>query len=169
MFSKYLGAFVTATLIFLPSLTFSVQAQSQEHGSNLQLNNAKIRQFLPSAKSTAAYFSLANHSDKQRVLKSALISKMGRVEMHEHVHQNGMMRMQQVNEIAIAAHSSIEFKPGGYHLMAFEPAEELKKDEQLSLTLLFANGEQVTASLQVVSLQDEMQQKGHDHSQHNHH
>ncbi|NOU51751.1 copper chaperone PCu(A)C [Pseudoalteromonas sp. JBTF-M23] len=169
MFSKYLGALVSATLILIPSLAFSEQPQAQEQHSNLHLSHAKIRQFLPAAASTAAYFSLANHSDKQRVLKSALISKIGRVEMHEHVHQNGMMRMQQVNEIAIAAHSSIDFKPGGYHLMAFEPAEALKKGEQLSLTLHFANGEQVTAPLHIVSLQDDMKQKGHDHSQHNHH
>ncbi|BBN80465.1 hypothetical protein PA25_04500 [Pseudoalteromonas sp. A25] len=169
MFSKYLGIFVVTTLILFPSFVFSEHAQVQNKQLSLDVSNANIRQFLPAAKSTAAYFFLANHSNSERVLKSASISKIGRVEMHEHVHHNGMMRMQQVSEVIISAHDNVAFKPGGYHLMAFEPTQVLKKGEQLTLTLYFANGEQLQSPIKVISLQDEIKQNGHDHSQHNHH
>ncbi|CAH9052995.1 hypothetical protein PSECIP111951_00731 [Pseudoalteromonas holothuriae] len=170
MFLKYLGAFAVVLVVSIPYLARAEQEGAHQHNeSDLQLSDAYIRQFIPAAKSTAAYFSVANHSDKTRVLKKATISKIGRVEIHEHIHTEGMMRMQQVNELTLFAHKTINFQPGGYHLMAFDPAEHLKKGDKLTLTLYFANGEQLQSPIKVVSLRDEMSQQGHDHSQHKHH
>ena len=171
MFVKYVAVVAAAWVActsYVASANHSHEQHAQHH-TGVMIHDAKVRQFLPVAKSTAAYFSLMNHSEQKRVLTKASISKMGRVEIHEHVHHNGMMRMQQVKEVTVAAHDTLEFQPGGYHLMAFEPTESLQLGEQLTLTLYFANSAPITSKIKVVSLKDELNSKKHNHSQHKHH
>ncbi|MCF6434995.1 copper chaperone PCu(A)C [Pseudoalteromonas sp. MMG022] len=165
MFAKYLAVFTSMLLSLAPSQVIAEQGNS----SKLVVQHAKIRQFLPAATSTAAYFSLMNHSPQTRILQKATISGLGRVEIHEHVHSDTMMRMQKVQELTISPHQTISFQPGGYHLMAFEPAGELRKGGKLTLTLYFANGEQLESPIKVVSLQEEMGKQENSHSEHKHH
>ncbi|CAM4052693.1 copper chaperone PCu(A)C [Pseudoalteromonas byunsanensis] len=165
MFVKYLVVFTCTVLSFAP-----VQAMAEQSSSSkLMVQQAKIRQFLPAATATAAYFSLMNHSEQTRILQKATISNLGRVEIHEHIHSDGMMRMQKLNELAVSPHQTINFQPGGYHLMAFEPNGTLVKGERLTLTLYFANGEQLESPITVISLHDEMDKQGENHSEHKHH
>ncbi|WP_158678137.1 copper chaperone PCu(A)C [Pseudoalteromonas sp. T1lg23B] len=165
MFVKYLVVF-TGMLLGLTSVQTTAE---QLNSSNLMVQHAKIREFLPAAASTAAYFSLMNHSEQTRILTKATISNIGRVEIHEHIHNDGMMRMQKRNELTISPHQTISFQPGGYHLMAFEPHKALTRGERLTLTLYFANGEQLESPITVVSLQEEMTKQGDSHSEHKHH
>ena len=116
------------TLSLASALLFSGMPQAHEGHSHehhdiqkeLMVTDAKIRDFLPAAKSTAAYFTIHNPTDKIVSLKKASITGIGRVEIHEHVHKNGMMHMQQVDFVEVPANQQIVFQPGGFHLMAFE-------------------------------------------------
>ncbi|MCG7537656.1 copper chaperone PCu(A)C [Pseudoalteromonas sp. OOF1S-7] len=131
----------------------------------LQLTRATLRDFLPAASSTAGYFTLANTSQQAVTLLKAEIEGLGRVEVHEHTHVDGMMRMQKIDKLEIAPHSQVEFKPGGYHLMAFEPTKPLKVGENRKLTLYFADGNRIYGLIEVVSLKAQMHnaKNGHQH------
>ena len=59
------------------------------------------------------------------------ISKV--VELHTVNMENGVMKMRQVKSILIKANSSIELKPGSFHIMFIGLKSPLKKDEKKEL------------------------------------
>ncbi|ESP91800.1 MULTISPECIES: copper chaperone PCu(A)C [Pseudoalteromonas] len=134
-----------------------------QDSANLQVSQAKIRAFLPAAKSTAGYMTVFNNSDKPITIVSAKIEGLGRVEIHEHIHSNGMMKMQPVKALLVPAKQRIEFKPGGHHLMGFDPKVKLKVGETRKLTLYFSDGEKVENEIKVVSLKDAFSSESHHH------
>lgn len=96
----------------------------------------------------AVYLTLTNNGAKAEKLLSAAAPLSKRVELHEHRHEDGVMRMRQVKEpLIIPAGKSLSFKPGGLHIMLFEMTEKKKTGESFPLTLMFEGGE--TLSLDV--------------------
>jgi copper(I)-binding protein len=171
MFAKFM-ALATGFMIS----SYALAHQHNEHSghehrtqvqsnTNIVISDATVRVFLPASHSTAAYFTLSNHTKNGLELIKATITGLGRVEIHEHIHHNGMMKMQQINKVGVPAHGQVKFQPGGYHLMAFEPEDTLKPGEQRKLTLHFANGKQVFTMIDVVSLKDTFKKvdKAHHH------
>ena len=114
------------------------------------------------------YFSIENHSNVPATLTRATIDGLGRVEIHEHVHADGMMKMQKVESLLIKAHQQLDFKPGSYHLMVFEPQEPLKVGKERKLTLYFEDGNRVFTNAKVVSLASQAKpvKASKDHSHH---
>jgi copper(I)-binding protein len=53
------------------------------------------------------------------VLKTVAIEGANSVEIHEHTHKDGVMRMRQLYELTIKAGESVVLEPGGFHLMVF--------------------------------------------------
>ncbi|AOT09848.1 copper chaperone PCu(A)C [Pseudoalteromonas luteoviolacea] len=129
----------------------------------LQVSNAKIRAFLPAAKSTAGYMTIFNSTDAPISIVSAKVEGLGRVEIHEHIHSNGMMKMRPVKALVVPAKQRVEFKPGGHHLMGFDPKVKLKVGETRKLTLYFSDGEKVENTIKVVSLKDAFSNESHHH------
>ncbi|WP_372762504.1 copper chaperone PCu(A)C [Pseudoalteromonas sp.] len=164
--------FSLASAFIMSVFSSSLLAHSgHEHDSNvaaLEVHNAQVREFLPTAKSSVAYLTLVNHSDTDTVLTKASIDGLARVEIHQHTHVDGMMKMQQVASLPIAAHQHVDFKPGGYHLMVFEPIEPLKVGQHRKLTLYFSDGNRVFTNAEVVSLASQAEQSNASKS-HNHH
>jgi periplasmic copper chaperone A len=103
---------------------------------NLQVKDGWIR---PAGKgmNTAFYFKAINNSDKADTLLfvNSGVAKM--VQMHETFNKNGMMGMRQVKAIPIPAKSTLEFKPGGYHVMVMNLKKDLKKGDSAEFTLHF--------------------------------
>ncbi|WP_457934949.1 copper chaperone PCu(A)C [Pseudoalteromonas sp. SCSIO 43210] len=164
--------FSMASALMLGLFTSSLAAHSgHEHGSDvavLEVTNAQVRAFLPASTATVGYLTLINHSGTNATLTKATIDGLGRVEIHEHSHVDGMMKMQQVESVVIKAHESVSFQPGGYHLMAFEPLEPLKVGQERKLTLYFSDGNRLFTNAQVVSLETQAKQSKPS-TQHAHH
>ncbi|MGO2373848.1 copper chaperone PCu(A)C [Pseudoalteromonas sp. KG3] len=137
--------------------------------NEIVVNNAQIRDFLPGSKSSAGYLTLVNHGDTAIELTKVTVESLGRVEIHEHQHVNGMMKMQKVDTLQIKAHQQLDFKPGGYHLMVFEPKEPLKIGQELKLTLYFSNGDRVFTQASVVSLESQIAETPQSQQHHTHH
>lgn len=96
----------------------------------------------------AVYLTLTNNGATAVKLLSAAAPTSKRVELHEHRHEDGVMRMRQVKEpLIIPAGKSLSFKPGGLHIMLFDMGEKKKTGESFPLTLMFEGGE--TLSLDV--------------------
>ncbi|WP_188085536.1 copper chaperone PCu(A)C [Pseudoalteromonas fuliginea] len=164
--------FSMASALMLGLFTSSLAAHSgHEHGSDvavLEVTNAQVREFLPASTATVGYLTLINHSGTNATLTKATIDGLGRVEIHEHSHVDGMMKMQQIESVVIKAHESVSFQPGGYHLMAFEPLEPLKVGQERKLTLYFSDGNRLFTNAQVVSLETQAKQSKPS-TQHAHH
>ena len=131
-------------LFALHTVAASTPALSVDHG--------QVRQPMPGRTVTAGYFSLHNGTAEAVQLVGASSPLFARVELHQHSHKDGMMRMEQVGRIDIAAQSSVTLEPGGLHLMLFEPAADLSIGQSVPVLLHFANGQQLEALLPVVAM-----------------
>ncbi|MFC3033592.1 copper chaperone PCu(A)C [Pseudoalteromonas fenneropenaei] len=138
----------------------------QHHHEQAQVamvHDAYIREWLPAAPSTAAYFSIHNQGETPLKLVKASVEGVGRVEIHEHQHVNGMMKMQQVEDVTIAAGKTVTFQPGGYHLMLFSPSQPITKGQALKLTLYFADGNRIYTVAPVTSVMESASNAEHHH------
>mgnify|MGYP000621831647 CR=1 FL=1 len=133
--------------------------------AEIMVSDAKVRQFLPASSSSVGYLSIMNHGDTERVLTRVEVDTIGRVEIHTHDMQDGMMKMRKVEQLPLAANETQVFQPGGLHLMLFAPEQPLKVGEELKMTLFFADGDRVFTQASVFSLLDEQpaSEGGHKH------
>ena len=83
--------------------------------------------------------------------------KLKRIELHQHTHKDGMMQMRQVDKIVIPAKSSVELKPGGYHVMLIGLAKKIKKDDLVELNLLFGDDSNLTIKVKVMSIMQRLE------------
>jgi copper(I)-binding protein len=95
----------------------------------------------------AAYFTLANNSNKPVTLAAVHIDGAGRAEMHET--SGSSMGTLQRSELAPGA--SLSFAPGGKHVMVFELDPKLSSGATVEMTLTFADGDKLSAPLKVES------------------
>lgn len=115
----------------------------------LHVDHPWSRALPPVAKTGAAYLAITNHGVQADQLLGADTPAAAKVEMHEHLHADGVMKMQQVKELSIAAGEKLTFKPGGYHLMLFNLKQPLVAGETFPLTLHFAEAGDVEVVVNV--------------------
>jgi copper(I)-binding protein len=89
---------------------------------------------------TAAFMTLKNTGTADRKLLRVDSSAAKTVELHNHINDNGVMKMRQVREIEIKAKGQAELKPGSYHVMMFDLKQTLRESEKVPLTLSFDDG-----------------------------
>ncbi|MFL0796073.1 MAG: copper chaperone PCu(A)C [Cellvibrionaceae bacterium] len=117
--------------------------------SGVKINSIQINEPLPGQQVSAGYLWLCNFSDKEWVLVGVSSSQVDRVEIHDHLHENGVMKMRQLDQLVIGAGEHKQFKSHGLHLMVFGLQLGLEKME---LVFEFKNGERVVAQAEVRSL-----------------
>ncbi len=120
--------------------------------SALTVADGQVRVPMPGRTVTAGYFTVHNDSADEVSLLSAHSGAFERAELHQHTHHDGVMRMVQVEHVAIAAKSSVTMQPGGLHLMLFNPVQPLLAGESVAVTLQFSNGEQLEISMPLTEM-----------------
>lgn len=136
------------TLIALFVTMFSCLVAAQD----ILIDNASIRQPMPGRTVTAGYFTLHNSTTEEQRLVAVSSPMFAKIELHQHLHLNGMMKMEQVDFITIPAQQSVVLQPGGLHLMLFEPVAVLQPGQMLEVELTFANGSLLKAEVPVVAM-----------------
>lgn len=99
-----------------------------------------IREAPPGRDVTAAYLRIRNPDAEELTLVAAACPAAGRVELHEHRHEDGMMRMRQVARVVVPAGGTEAFEPGGLHLMLFD-WDGRPAGSRVPLTLVTGTGE----------------------------
>lgn len=150
--------FRTVSFFLITSLFVSLASWAQPL---IEVNEAHIRATLPGTQISSAYMSLHNLSDSALTLKSVTSDVSERIEIHNHVMTNGMMQMRQKENIIVAAHSQVNLKPGGLHLMIFNLSAPLKAEQVVKLTLHFDNDRHVTIQAPVEAIKPAMSHHKH--------
>ena len=70
--------------------------------------------------------------------------QLGSVELHESVIEDGVARMVALDELALQPGATVQFAPGGKHLMLMRPGDDL-----VSVTLEFHAGDTVVLRVSV--------------------
>lgn len=107
-----------------------------------------VRLLPPGSPNTAAFMVLKNDADKPVTLTAAASPDADRAELHTHLHENGVMKMRQVESIEIPARGEAVLKPGSLHIMLFEVGA-LSEDKPFPLTLTLDDGQTLSLSLPV--------------------
>jgi len=128
-------------LILISLLNFS-------YSGKLEVKEGWVR---PAAKgmNTAFYFNIENNSNKADTILSVNSSAAKLVQMHETFKKDGMMGMRHIEAIPVSANSTLEFKPGGYHVMVMNLKEDLKNGASVEFTLHFKYAGDVTVKAPV--------------------
>jgi len=154
------------TLLFAALLSPSFFANAHDYSvGNLHIEHPWSRAMPPVAPTAAAYFVVHNKgSDADRLL-SASTPVAGKAELHEHIHAAGLMKMQQVQNVAIPAGGEVKFEPMGYHVMLFNLKQQAKDGERFPLTLTFEKAGAVEVEIAVQADAPESA----DHAEKHHH
>ncbi|MEP1448741.1 MAG: copper chaperone PCu(A)C [Paraglaciecola sp.] len=125
------------------------------------ISDATVRLLPPGVPNTAAYFSIENRSERNQVLVAASADFATKAEIHNHVMVNNMMSMQQQSEVVIKSGESVQFSPGGLHIMLFGLKQPLHEGQALTFTLLTKTGDPITIKANVSSVIQPSEHKHH--------
>lgn len=138
------------SLLLLALLSSSLFAAAHDYQvGELQIEHPWSREMPPVAPTTAAYFILHNRGASADRLLSVASPVAGKAELHQHLHEDGVMKMQQVQDVLIPAAGEARFEPMGYHVMLFNLKQQLKVGERFPLRLTFEKAGTVEVDVQV--------------------
>ncbi len=115
----------------------------------LTVRNAWIKQLPPVVPVRAGYVTLVNNGKQPLRLVAVSGEDFARVELHETELVDGTMRMLQRDAFDIPAGGALELKPGGKHLMLFDPARPLSAGDSTELLLEFDDGSSVRQAFEI--------------------
>lgn len=141
-------------ILVLTALLTVACSQGDGAGSELKMLDGWVRAPIPGRANTAAYIKLSNPSDSDWTLVSVSSDQAARVELHQHSEDGGMMRMRKVDSVTIAAGTTMELMPGGYHLMLFDIGEHIAHVKAVAFNFSAADGRQARFLLPVRSILD---------------
>ncbi|HEF4761810.1 TPA: copper chaperone PCu(A)C [Pseudomonas putida] len=120
----------------------------------------------PNAPNVAAYFVIHNESKTADRLLGVDSPISGEAQLHEHVMQNDVMKMQHVSSVEIPAGGEVTFAPMAYHVMLLNLKDRslLSDGKRFPLTLHFEKAGDVTVEVAVQKQAPEDGQK-HVHAQ----
>ena len=111
----------------------------------------------------AGFLTIRNTGAAADRLVSATSPVAGRTELHTHIRDGDVMRMRQVEDIAVPARGSVTLEPGGLHLMFMGLTRPLVAGETIPVTLRFAQAGEVTIQLAVQAAGARGHGQGHRH------
>ncbi|SFH43476.1 copper chaperone PCu(A)C [Modicisalibacter xianhensis] len=130
-------------------LVFTLMA-GVAHGNDLVVTNARLS-LLPGGTPGAGYFRLHNAGDKPVTLVGADSDAFQSLEMHMSMRNDGIARMKPVSKLGIAPGETLEFAPGGYHLMFMKRSHSLAMGDEVAVVLKFAGERHLPVTFDVVS------------------
>lgn len=104
------------------------------------------------AKVGGAFLEIRAAAGADDKLISASSPVSGIVELHDHIHDNGVMRMRRVDGIAIPGGKTTALKPGGLHIMLMDLKQGLKQGETVELTLVFEKAGTIKVPVPIAGL-----------------
>ncbi|MES2208339.1 MAG: copper chaperone PCu(A)C [Pseudomonadota bacterium] len=120
---------------------------------NLKISHPWARATGNVAHHGAIYFKVENKGNVEDVLLSASNPKLAEnIELNDHVHEKGVMRMRAVPSIQLPAHMTTWLKPHGYHVMLMGLKQPLQEGTTIPLTLTFKRAGTVNVNVKVEAL-----------------
>jgi len=117
----------------------------------LQIAHPWSQELPPNAPTVAAYFVIHNSGKTADRLLSVESPIASEAQLHEHIKQNDLMKMQQVPSVEIPAGGEVRFAPMAYHVMLLDLKDRslLTDGKRFPLTLHFEQSGDVTVDVTV--------------------
>lgn len=117
--------------------------------AQLQIEKPWARATAPGASVAGGYMLIRNQGAAADRLVGASSPAAGKVELHVHINDNGVMKMREVPGYDVPGKGAFELKPGGAHLMFMSIKRPFKEGEKLPVKLKFEKAGEVNAEFQV--------------------
>ena len=115
--------------------------------AELEVSDAWVSKPIAGVKNAAGYMTLSNIGTTavEVVAVGCEMAKM--CQIHKTIHEDGGAKMRQQKIVSIEAGGSLEFKPGGLHIMVMDVSDEFFKADRLPISLTLSDGEVLDAEL----------------------
>lgn len=143
-----LNKFIVLAALLLPACF----ANAHEYKvGELEIAHPWSQELPPNAPTVAAYFVIHNQGKTADRLLSADTPIAGEAQLHEHVMQNDMMKMQHVPSVEIPAGGEVTFAPMAYHVMLLNLKDRslLTDGKRFPMTLHFEKAGDVKVDVAV--------------------
>jgi len=112
---------------------------------------------------SAIYLKLTNNQDQDLTLIGAETDVAQATELHETtIGPDHVMRMEHIHAIELAANETVEFQPGGLHVMLIGLDKPLHEGDEILLRLIFEGYDPLSIAVKVQH-GDGLGDHGHDH------
>jgi copper(I)-binding protein len=129
-----------AALLLTVAMTLPASMTALAAETDIAVSDAYVRMAPPGTPTTGAFMTIKNLGSADRKLLKADSPAAKTVELHNHINDNGVMKMRPVKEIDIKSQGQAELKPGSYHVMLIDLKQTLNENETIPLTLTFDDG-----------------------------
>jgi len=103
-----------------------------------------------SASNSAFYMTIRNTGQEQDALIQASADVCGRTELHRSsIDEEGVMSMQQVQQIDVPAGDLTALEPGGLHIMCLDRLSELNSGDRVPITLSFTRTGEIIVEAEI--------------------
>jgi hypothetical protein len=118
--------------------------------AELAISDAWIKNLPPGIPVRAGYMTLHNPGVTEVRITSIRSDDFASIEIHRSVTQDGMVRMDRVDSLAIAPGASRRLAPGGYHLMMMQPLQATRPGQEIEIVLQFDDGSEQRQTMKVI-------------------
>jgi len=122
--------------------------------ASLTITGAVVAEPVSGSQRTAMYFSVTNRGESADELLSVSTPTAGRAEIHRTYADGGMMRMEEVSSLPVAAGETVSLAPGGVHVMLLDLKQPLWSGDRIDATLRFRSMGEVAIRADVVAYED---------------
>jgi copper(I)-binding protein len=152
-FNKILFVFFISVILLANSANLSAhEHEHKQEKGKVTVENAWARATFALAKTGAVYLSIDNQSKNDIKLLSVSVdpSVASDAQLHEILMQDEMMLMREAEDgFEVSAGSSLEFLPGGKHIMLVGLEKPLSRGEKFVLSLMFEQNKVMRVPIEV--------------------
>lgn len=130
-----------AVINAVPAYKKAVSQSLVEPKQEIEFSNQWMRMPAVTSVNTAAYLNITNNSDKDIKITDALLvgDYSERTEIHGYKpDDNGVKKMFKLESVTIPANSTIEFKPGSFHIMIMGLKKPLEKGSNYEMKFVIS-------------------------------
>lgn len=131
------------------SLIFGSGAVAAAPNCQPRFEQAWIRAAPPGTTALAAYGRLRNDCPRSFVVSDLSAPDFAMAMIHQTRIEKGVSQMRAAENLAVPARGSLEFLPGGRHMMLMHPMRLLKVGDRVWLELTLSGGSRVRAQFEV--------------------
>ena len=155
--------FTTAAIAFCMST--NAMANDYKAGS-LEISTPWSRATPKGAQTAIGYMTIKNNGTTPDRLTGGSIDVADHFQLHAMTMENGIAKMRELSDIEIKPGQTIDFKPGGSHVMFVNLKRQLSKGDHINGTLVFERSGTVKIEYTVEGIGAQQGPQGMDHMQH---
>lgn len=156
----------TATMRYL-TLILSILLATHAAASEITIGEPWARATAPGQENGAVYLTITSQAGASIVAVSSDIA--ARASLHSMIHENGVMKMRELEALKLPAKQEVKLNPGGNHIMLDGLKQPLKEGDGVALVLTIQFADQSKEKIRLTAKVKPLTsiQNNHEH-QHNH-